>query len=64
MIASADACARGSLCDLGQNTLSIFGAMNHAVLGFLILPNLFWSADINKMIGFKRSSDKSFAEKD
>ncbi len=59
---SAESCAKGSLSDLGSNTLSIFGTIPHSVMGRLIVPMIRWNPEINKKAGFKRSTDPAFID--
>ena len=56
-IVSAESCARGSLSDLGNNTMHVFGALTHAALGNLLIPLAAWSPDFNKIKGFEMSKD-------
>ena len=52
-----DACARGSLCDLGRNSMSIFGALMHSALGGLNIPIINKSPDLMKIVGHNETNN-------
>lgn len=62
-IVTADACARGSLCDLGTNVMNVFGAVEHTCLG-RVTPLIAWSPHVNKWAGNKRTHDKDVVIQD
>ena len=57
-VVTADACARGSLCDLGTNVMNVFGAVEHTCTGRAV-PLVAWSPDVNKLIAKQTSKDKN-----
>ena len=52
-----DDCALGSLGDLGSNTMAVFGAASHTLLGRVVFPLIAWSPEVNKAAGFEQGKD-------
>ena len=63
-IVTAYACVKGSLSDLGQNKMNVFGATPHAVQGGLGLPLVNWSPHFQKQVGFKASKNPHIVMQD